>query len=657
MRNTSNSSSDTTSIPPPLDAAAPPAPFPWRWLAAVLLTGFLVSSPSLLGGFHADDWFQVRPRSLGEVFATFSGDWNSGGSTPGSLYRPLIRVTFWIDEVLWGPNPLGYHMTNHALFLALLAGVFVAGWKLTRRSAPLAALAALWVACFPPSVEAVAWLSGRTDLQTAAALLWSLAFLLIALERASWRWLAASAAAFWAALFSKEIGIAGAAILPLAVVLLRPRGLPRRFALTAALLPIASGIAYLLLRRWAIPGIGAYHDIRGEALTIGEVLRSWLTYPAALAMPLPIMPGQAAYPWQGGAAVIAGALVLLAASRFSRPLLLSVLSFLFLLLPMWGLGVAPMREGRLLLLPVAFAALGLAGAAGHFFPQRERQRHVLLALALTVLPLMGLFAALDQAVWARARAANERALDAAFAELLARETPADFVFLEPPYDPAQGVRLPGRTGYLALQTMWQWEHPGAPAPRIHLPAGSPTDEALLPLTGGGEHRLRPALAPPSREGTIVLALQPGATLHVRTVVSAETYPLSAGDAPDDSFTTIGPLTLHSTEPILEGYTLGVEGALVYEVGLPPGQLVLTGEGRAEAPLGKAAASSPGEAVLAYPLEYWGISHFFAVWPESPNGVESIRVYPALQPAAFQLHGLSVIVYIYDTSPKGNPPPP
>jgi hypothetical protein len=115
-----------------------------------------------------------------------------------------------LDYVLWGMNPLGYHVVNVALHAVNAALVYflarrvlsVAG--VTSSDDPRGAgisslLAALVFAVHPLRVESVAWITERRDM---LSLLWCLASLLCYLryatdERMAVRWYLAALALLW----------------------------------------------------------------------------------------------------------------------------------------------------------------------------------------------------------------------------------------------------------------------------------------------------------------------------------------------------------------------------------------------------------------------------------------------------------------------------
>ncbi len=92
-----------------------------------------------------------------EAFTTFDPE----------LYIPLPILSYQIEYLLFGANPLAYHTTNlllHLLCIALLFFLMDALFK--KRSITL--LVTLLFALHPINVEAVAWAAGRKDLLAAA---------------------------------------------------------------------------------------------------------------------------------------------------------------------------------------------------------------------------------------------------------------------------------------------------------------------------------------------------------------------------------------------------------------------------------------------------------------------------------------------------------
>ena len=141
-------------------------------------------------------------------------------------YMPLTWMTLGLDYLLWGMNPLGYHLTN-LLLHAANAGIFyfVVVWLLRlalslppERDHALtfsAGLAALLFAVHPLRVESVAWVTERRDLLSGFFYLLTLLAFLRSCERSErsrWHyWL--SVALFGCALLSKSMAVSLPAVL------------------------------------------------------------------------------------------------------------------------------------------------------------------------------------------------------------------------------------------------------------------------------------------------------------------------------------------------------------------------------------------------------------------------------------------------------------
>jgi hypothetical protein len=73
--------------------------------------------------------------SLKDIFRIFSSP--LGGGFPfGTYYRPVSELSYGIDYLIWGRNPMGYHLTNILLHLANSFMVFVVAFILFREYKP-----------------------------------------------------------------------------------------------------------------------------------------------------------------------------------------------------------------------------------------------------------------------------------------------------------------------------------------------------------------------------------------------------------------------------------------------------------------------------------------------------------------------------------------
>jgi protein O-mannosyl-transferase len=212
----------------------------------------LVFAGSLCGGFVLDDTSVVRDNpeitSLGRALSYFAADYHWPHAVSG-LYRPLVILSFAIDQAVGAGAPLVFHATNLALHAAcslLVLALFLA----LGASRAVAIGGACLFAVHAVHSEVVANLAGRSELLAAAL---SLAALLAHVRGGRLAW--AVPPLFGAALLCKETAIA----LPLMIALYdwlwrreHPLSTRRHAALAAALLAVA--LAYLALRSFALGG-------------------------------------------------------------------------------------------------------------------------------------------------------------------------------------------------------------------------------------------------------------------------------------------------------------------------------------------------------------------------------------------------------------------
>jgi hypothetical protein len=148
------------------------APF---YLSALCCLVLFLYGPSLKIGFFSsgfdDNVYVTENRRLSlsweNLYFLFTHFFNGD-------YLPLTYLSLSLDHLIWGLNPLGYHLTNiliHSLNAILLYFCFIA---ITQRRALSLFAAALWAA-HPVNVEAVVLVAQRKTLL--AGLFFLLAFL------------------------------------------------------------------------------------------------------------------------------------------------------------------------------------------------------------------------------------------------------------------------------------------------------------------------------------------------------------------------------------------------------------------------------------------------------------------------------------------------
>jgi tetratricopeptide (TPR) repeat protein len=235
------------------------------WAIAIVAAAILVYANAIGNAFVLDDTRIIRDdlriRSLANIPGLFASPyWDLEGAN--ALYRPLVLVSYAINYALHGLSTSGYSIVN----IALHAGVSLLLFLIVRAiggSLVAAGVAGLAFAIHPVHTEAVAGITGRTELL--AALFFFLAVLFHRrVDTAGQRNLVyrlATLTCFALALLSKESAITLLLVLPMMDALRpaidrsgQPVGLRRR--ILPDYLPLAAlAAAYLVVRRAVLGGI------------------------------------------------------------------------------------------------------------------------------------------------------------------------------------------------------------------------------------------------------------------------------------------------------------------------------------------------------------------------------------------------------------------
>ncbi|HPO15660.1 MAG TPA: hypothetical protein PLI09_19620 [Candidatus Hydrogenedentes bacterium] len=205
-------------------------------LAAVGLAGCIAYVNTFDGGWVWDDASSVllhkHVQDPSKIFQLFREDQHAFGRGSGNFYRPLVSVSFMVDFLLSGAKntsvsgsypdipPLLFHMTNLLWHLGAAMVLFA---LLTRLGAPqgVRAVVVVLYVLHPLHTEAVAYISGRADMMSAAFMFAGLC-LVLQEGKAKKRWIAIGLGmlCFCGGLLSKE----SSTIFPvlLAIILLLP---------------------------------------------------------------------------------------------------------------------------------------------------------------------------------------------------------------------------------------------------------------------------------------------------------------------------------------------------------------------------------------------------------------------------------------------------
>lgn len=149
-------------------------------------------------------------KQSGDISDAFTKSaFGSQGKETDSYYRPLLILSFYLDEWIGNSSLKAYHVTNILLHLANVLLLFLL-WGRLGLGPPLRFWFALFFAIHPALQQAVSWIPGRNDSLFTVFALVSILSLLEYKTKGGIVWLLAHVAALAAALLTKET----AALLP-----------------------------------------------------------------------------------------------------------------------------------------------------------------------------------------------------------------------------------------------------------------------------------------------------------------------------------------------------------------------------------------------------------------------------------------------------------
>lgn len=240
-----------------------------------MLAAVFMALPTLGAGFlFYDDheYIVVNPILRAPLWEAIERSFADGYA---SNYHPLHLLSYWLDYQVWGLNPLGYRLTQLALYA--LSGLFF--WRLAREFLPREA--ALWTALLfvvhPLHAESVSWISERKDLLCLFFSLLSLrAWLSFSRRPSALRYLA-TLLLVALALWSKSAAV----VLPILAMLLAyltPSGvtLKPRAALLALLPWVLLGALQIGMEMRAHGERGGIVDYPGGSLGTALLTQSWI---------------------------------------------------------------------------------------------------------------------------------------------------------------------------------------------------------------------------------------------------------------------------------------------------------------------------------------------------------------------------------------------
>ena len=385
-------------------------------MAVVLATVALVSAvlylPATRYSFVWDDETLIAGNSLlahsrpAEIFSR--GFW-AGSPEPvagpaAAYYRPLVTLSFRLDQSLSRTNPHWFHAVNLLLYALAAVAVTLVLWELLH-SGVWALLGGLLFAAHSSHVESVAFVSGRTDVMlTLFTSLAAFALLRSFRKHNRWWWLAVPPA-FGLALLSKETAVLFPLLVALAPLLIGVR-YDRRYWLLV-LMTLAVLVGYLLLRAVAVPvpipiegRVGIWCRLAAVANTIGLYIKMFFwpfehraKYPANDAFFVPT-------PNIIAALLFVVSVPLLALKRKFAATLWGYAWTIAFLLPVASIAsIGPLAAERLLCLPSAGIVMVLVTALSRLLTFRQFARRLAGTALAVVIVLLGADTMMRARVW------------------------------------------------------------------------------------------------------------------------------------------------------------------------------------------------------------------------------------------------------------------
>jgi len=221
-------------------------------------------------------WFFTDPRTVADPTSGLTSD----------IYRPLTVLSFAVDYHLWGLRPVPYHLEN--LFWHATAALLF--WALLRQllrhetAALVGAAVFLW---HPVQVQTVAWVSQRSNVLSACALLASLGCFLRLSEK---RRLATTTGCFFylLALLSKESAIVLPGVLLLIDWNYRRENLREKHAIIRYGVLVLMSAGYLLFR----------HSLLHQWSQFAGETKNWSRDIALASLALPVYIGKLLLPFR-----------------------------------------------------------------------------------------------------------------------------------------------------------------------------------------------------------------------------------------------------------------------------------------------------------------------------------------------------------------------
>jgi hypothetical protein len=186
-------------------------------ILALFLVTILCFYPAIDSYFVLDDYNWIRPSSAREIASYFFKDWGHGIA----VYRPLMRVSYYLDLVLFGLNPLGWHL--HSFLIHAISVFFIFKILSFFSSFGFSSIASFLFLIMPLHHENICWISGRTHLLGGLFYFSSMFLFILFLNSRKIVWIGGSLALFALGLLSYETVVSLPFLLLFSLLVFRDR--------------------------------------------------------------------------------------------------------------------------------------------------------------------------------------------------------------------------------------------------------------------------------------------------------------------------------------------------------------------------------------------------------------------------------------------------
>lgn len=334
---------------------------------------------------HFDDFAIVEHYGISSTLSFF--DVISPGT--GFYFRPLVNLSFWLDNQLWGMDSSFMHLENIVAHLVNVLLVFLIASRISISSEikVLPYLSALLFGLHPVNSESVNWIAGRTDLYAGLFVFFAVYCLIRAIQEQSTRFAMLAFGVGFVGMLAKETAIMflPAAFLismywPVVPQCTRYIKWRIRFLLSPIIISSCLIISVLILVYIKGHGNNALSlifegSIEGSTNIFIRLLEAFGFYVKKLILPLPLnLAIVEVNPLYSIAGIITLCVLVVTHRRAGLPWFFFVFSILFmipaLMVAVTSFTWTPFGE-RYLYIPSAFAVIGCVECTYRFFVQRN----------------------------------------------------------------------------------------------------------------------------------------------------------------------------------------------------------------------------------------------------------------------------------------------